>query len=173
MNDYLYEHDPNFDFDESSVETPVNTKKKEKKQKIGMYYQTKFLPDQSPTLENTYSINDFTDEESSCADDEESKRNKYNGRKDNFVTPKRKNISDIHLTKSLEVDVEPGKMRKRPAKKLKEVCDANNYALSLKDFEKTKLLIGHGAFGDVYLVRCKLNDGKYALKILNKEKVHL
>jgi serine/threonine protein kinase len=43
----------------------------------------------------------------------------------------------------------------------------------MKDFEKTKLLIGHGAFGDVYLVRCKLNDCKYALKVLNKEKVHL
>lgn len=171
LNEYFYEFDPNFDFQQREVSTPKNCQRKEKKELIGMYYQTKFESQQSSTLNESYSIDDFT-EESSYIEDEEVKRSYYTPSTSRGA-PKRRNISDIHLTKSLETTVAPDKMKKRPERKLKEICDANNYALSIKDFESTKILIGQGAFGEVYLVRCKLNDCKYALKVLNKEKVQM
>lgn len=151
INEYLYEHDPNFDFNQSTVDTPRNTQRKEKKEKIGMYYQTKMLSDSRTTLDDTYSIDDFVEEDSSFIDEEEIKKEAI--LRENKMAPKRKNISDIHLTRSLEVNVEPAKMRKVPQRKLKEICDDNNYVISMKDFESTKILIGRGSFGEVYLVR--------------------
>lgn len=167
VQNYLYEYDPNFDFKNETVQTPRNSNKKVKKQQIGMYYQTNMNIDPSTSTVDTYSIDDFTDEDMSYSRyEEESKTSRKNYKK-----PSRKPISDIHLTKGLEIDIGPDKMKPRPEKKLMEVSEAENYTVSLKDFEKNKILVGEGAFGEVYLVCCKLNGMKYALKVLNKAKV--
>lgn len=47
----------------------------------------------------------------------------------------------------------------------------NGYQISMFDFESVKFLIGSGSFADVYIVNCRLNDYKYALKVLNKQKI--
>jgi len=70
-----------------------------------------------------------------------------------------------------DAEIAPGRMKPRPKYKLKEVCENNDYDLSYVDFEDKKILLGNGAFGEVYLVCCKPNYCKYALKVLNKEKV--
>lgn len=113
------------------------------------------LSDSRTTLDTSYSIDDFVEEDSSAIDEEEIKREVI--MRNHKMGPQRKNMSDINLTKSLEVSVEPAKMRKVPERKLKEICDDNNYSISMRDFESTKILIGRGSFGEVYLVRCKLN----------------
>lgn len=62
-------------------------------------------------------------------------------------------------------------MKPRAQYTLREVWVANGYELSTKDFMDERVLIGDGKFGEVFLVHCKLNDWKYALKVLNKESV--
>lgn len=85
------------------------------------------------------------------------------------VNVKKTSKNDYRLTKTDIDKIEPGPIKPRAQYKLREVCQANNYILSLKDFEEEKILIGEGKFGEVYLVYCTLNDCKYALKILDKE----
>jgi serine/threonine protein kinase len=64
-----------------------------------------------------------------------------------------------------ELKLKPAKMSKRK-KKLSEKYDQ----LTPEDFTDIRLL-GHGAFGQVNLVRCTLNKQLYALKELNKEEI--
>jgi hypothetical protein len=87
--------------------------------------------------------------------------------------PKAKKSSayDYEFTKALLGKIEPGPIKPRAQFKLREVCKANKYELSMKDFKDERIQLGSGKFGDVYLVHCTLNDQKYALKILDKEKV--
>jgi serine/threonine protein kinase len=47
----------------------------------------------------------------------------------------------------------------------------NCYQISMLDFESVKFLIGNGTFSEVYIVNWRLNDYKYALKVLNKQKI--
>jgi len=165
FNDYLYENDPNFDFNESNVNTPMNHKKSEKKENINDYYKKNNIRASESLAEDT-SV-DVSDNDSIYGAEE---------RKSNFMPtqrkhPKRRVISGIEFTRSINTEIGPDKMSKRAPRTLKEVCDENNYALSTHDFENDKILIGKGTFGEVYLVQCKLNQRKYALKVLNKERV--
>lgn len=59
-------------------------------------------------------------------------------------------------------------MKSRPAYRLKDICEENSYEISVHDFDN-KQRIGNGAFGEVFTARCKLNDCRYALKVLNKD----
>ncbi|CAI2358804.1 unnamed protein product [Moneuplotes crassus] len=54
-------------------------------------------------------------------------------------------------------------------KREKRLCDIVE-EVTLKDFETIRFL-GNGAYGKVNLVKCKINDKQYAMKILDKEKI--
>jgi hypothetical protein len=135
--------------------------KKQKKENIGNYYKDNLR--KSDNSESEVSITDF---ESSPSTFEEEKKFARSLRE-----PKRKIMSGMDLTKTADSSIEPGKMKKRAPCTLKQVCDENNYNLSIQDFEEEKIMIGKGSFGEVYLVQCRLNKVKYALKVLNKERV--
>ena len=79
--------------------------------------------------------------------------------------------NDFSLTRMDKSEVGPGIQRPRPPFRLRDVCMENGYQISMFDFESVKFLIGNGAFADVYIVDCRLNDYKYALKVLDKQKI--
>lgn len=168
MNDalnYNYQYDPHFDFETRNVDMDHSIKGKKNKHNIKKYY------------ENI--------EDNKSEDLESSLKSQENERKPHFHTlestqrhsdkadkrPRRKMCSDYNLTKTIEADICPAKMKSRPKYKLKEVCENNNYQISYSDFKDDKILLGNGAFGEVYLVCCKLNNCKYALKVISKERV--
>lgn len=161
LNDYLSEYDPNFNFNENRVDTPRNTMKREKEEKIGDYYK-----DNLRRSDNSESDCSATELENTPSAIEEEKKFSRSLKK-----PRKRMLSGLDLTRTTDSSIEPGKMKKRAPRTLKQVCDENNYSLSIHDFEEDKILIGKGSFGEVYLVQCRLNKVKYALKVLNKEKV--
>lgn len=171
MNDamnYLYQHDPNFDFDNRHVDQDTNYRGRKNQHKIKMYYEDEVLAEEIKSDDLTAS---FKSEDAESVPYFES-LDTTQRRSDNAdKRPRRKMHSDYNLTKIAEATIAPAKMKPRPRYKLKEVCDRNDYDVSYVDFEDKKILLGNGAFGEVYLVCCKLNYNKYALKILNKEKV--
>ena len=73
------------------------------------------------------------------------------------------------LQKTENYEITPGKICWRPKYKLKEIWKLNKYQLSLKDFGATKIKIGQGAYGEVFIVNWKLNYNNYALKVLDKD----
>lgn len=172
MNDalnYLYQHDPNFDFDNRHVANDTNFKTKQNKHRIKRYYEEQELEQEevkSDSLNNSYKSDD-KGSHPYFGSLETTQRKSDNADK----RPRRKMCSDYNLTKCADNAICPARMKPRPRYKLKEVCDNNDYDVSYSDFEDNKILLGHGAFGEVYLVCCKLNYCKYALKILNKQKV--
>jgi tRNA A-37 threonylcarbamoyl transferase component Bud32 len=165
LNKYIFEHDPNFDFKGKQVDDIRNSHKSEKEQNIKEYY--KEAKGCMSTNDSFSTINSFISEDGSDG------RSSFFQAQQGYSTvkPRRKNLSSMHLTMSTETAVEPGKMKKKPQRKLKDVCDENGYKLSMNDFEKTKIFMSKGAFGEVYLVKCKLNGCKYALKVLNKKAI--
>ena len=63
-------------------------------------------------------------------------------------TPTRTLKNSYRDTKAQHDIISPAKMKERPKFRLIDVCRQNGYKLSLKDFDETKVSIGHGAFGD-------------------------
>lgn len=127
MNDamnYLYQHDPNFDFDNRDVSLNDTTQKTiRNKHKITRYYQEPEMEEEKEdSLNNSFtSFNSYnTDnvkEPLYFYDIEEKKR-----RSDNTNNrPRRKPCSDYNLTKTCEAKIEPAKMKVRPKYKLKTV----------------------------------------------------
>jgi len=162
---YMFEYDPNFDFDNRDVKRQSsNNEQKIKESNIKNYYeeQDKKKPEENPF---NHTFNKKSEEVVSLID----LLNNNQKITDDLVKPKKN--TDYNLSRIHRVTIKPDSMRPRPQFKLKEVCEANEYALSLKDFEEEKTLMGWGSFGEVYLVQWKLNNTKYALKILNKEAV--
>lgn len=152
MNDalnYLYKHDPNFDFDNRHVDQ-LNIKASINKHKIQRYYEEQVFDDEedkSNDLNNSYK----SDSRDVCPYFESLDTTKRNSDKAD-QRPRRKMYSDYNLTKIVDSQIAPAKMKPRPKFKLKEVCENNRYDLSYADFEDHKILLGNGAFGEVYLV---------------------
>lgn len=166
--EYLYEYDPNFDFDNRDVNiTRSDSMQRIKSNKIKKYYEGVEQGDKKitkDTLNETVKTPRARQLEIGSIFEQMYSDKKLSA---NYV-PRRKN-SDFRLTIVKKDIIAPGKMRSRAPYKLKEVCNENGYEISIQDFEDKRQLIGRGTFGEVYIVKCKLNNSKYALKILNKE----
>jgi len=164
---YLYQQDPNFDFNNRHVSNGGNTKTEKNKHKIKQYYEMPELEEQkSSNFSGSFKSEKMIPEPYFEYISDSPKR-----KSDNRNKIPRRMCSDYNLTKISDSIISPGKMKTRPKYTLKEVCDNNEYDLSYHDFEDNKVLLGNGTFGEVYLVCCKLNYNKYALKVLSKELV--
>jgi len=170
--EYAFEFDPNFDFENRDVEIKrEDSMKILKEHKIKEYYHE--VVDHSISEDNKNTINDTETVPKETQEPLVSAMDLLNGEKkfsEEVTTRKRKN-TDYDLTKTASVKIGPSKMRPRAPFKLIEVCKENGYKLSMDDLEKDEDILGSGAFGEVYIVKCKLNHTKYALKILNKQQV--
>lgn len=168
---YLYEHDPNFDFDNRDVIiTRHDSMRKVKENQIKKYYEKVENGEKSmakrwykPSI-NTPRAKKIIELE--CAYDLLNSNTKFS---ENIVRTRKD--TDYGLTKVKKDIIAPGKMRPRAPCKLKDVCKENGYSMSINDFDEERRMIGNGTFGEVFIVNCKLNDCKYALKILNKQTV--
>lgn len=144
---YLYKPDPNFDFDNRNVESDTNYRTSHNKHKIKRYYEEPELEEESKNLSTSLKY-DTPAHEPLSPPISKLKRFSDNTHK----KPRRKVCSDYNLTKCMDSAIAPDKMKARPKYTLKEVCENNNYELSYTDFEDNKVVLGNGAFGDVFLV---------------------
>jgi hypothetical protein len=137
---YLYQYDPNFDFEDDDVKY----KKEECKSNVNgikKYYKTidkikhsvSYESDESPLLE-------FDD------------MPKDKRRSDEVAMSRKQICADLSMAKLETHEIKPAAMKIRPDYTLKEVCDNNGYQLSYRDFEDNKILLGNGSFGSVYFV---------------------
>lgn len=149
---YLYEHDPNFDFDNRDVDLPRHdSMQKVKENEIKKYYlkveceENKMTAKNFKETMNTPRANKPI--ELVSAMDLLNSNSKFS---ENFT--RRRKLTDYGLTKVKKDIIAPGKMRPRAAYKLKEVCHDKNYKISIDDFEEDMKMIGNGTFGEVYIV---------------------
>jgi hypothetical protein len=143
---YFYQYDPNFDFDNRHVESDTNYRTRHNKHKIKKYYE-------QPELEEEKHINDSFKSNDAVLEpffDSIGRAKRHSDNRNKH--PRKRMCSDYNLTKCINSMIAPGKMMPRPKYTLKEVCDNNNFDLSYHDFEDNKVLLGNGAFGEVYLV---------------------
>jgi len=174
IENFDYVPDPNFDFRDQDVEQrgsePV--KKHKKKNIIKKYYKRVAARDkpkqttlfsESSTIYNQKNTASLTRQKSKFRN---TRREHSRGR----LALKKQN-TDYSLTRTEQGEIGAGVQKPRPPFKLKEVCMENGYQISMFDFEQYKLSIGKGSFGEVFIVDCKLNDCKYALKVLNKQHI--
>ena len=144
---YLYDYDPNFDFDNRNVRiSKHDSSKRIKEYRIKEYYVEVGQKE--------------TDEEKKCFNETlKTPRAKpvllesamdllnVNQKWSANITRQRKN-TDYNLTKVEKGKKEPAKMRERAAYRLIEVCMENGYDISIEDFDNDQEIIGAGTFGD-------------------------
>jgi serine/threonine protein kinase len=167
---YLYDYDPNFDFDNRDVHVSKHdSSNRIKEYKIKEYYVE---VDQKEIDEEKKGFNDMIRTPRAKPVLLESAMDLLNVNQKWSANITRQRINtDYNLTKVDKGKKEPAKMRKRAPYKLIEICKENGYDISIDDFDDDHEIIGAGTFGEVYIVNWKLNSCKYALKILNKSKV--
>lgn len=140
--------DPDFDFNNTMVPKRKETVAKQKKvqENIKEYYKAEFENDGKDKLSE--GIPSGAQRHTASVHKSDSKK----------IKVKKAPKNDYKNTKTNIDKIEPNSLKPRAQYKLREVCQANDFSLTMQDFEEEKVLIGDGKFGEVFLVYCTLNN---------------
>ncbi|CAI2383373.1 unnamed protein product [Moneuplotes crassus] len=173
--EYDYTADPNFDFNNRQVETVeknANVSERISLQLIESRRESVFISQECGIqVPNSLAKHDnFHSLATGINEAEVKEEDFFEPYGEEVFEDKTRNIDPYRQTITEELEEKkPAKMVQRPKLKLKDACDQYGYTFNMNDLDKTKVLIGKGGYGEVFLVHCKLNFQKYAMKRLFKE----